>query len=111
MGKFLCGRVSIHQYDDDDNSSGVVDDNFTCEWINTSNTRSNSSLASSSNDLNGGSRRPLKKRIVTHGFVWKHFEKVKDSNGNELVICKLKKNPKYYYYYYYKEIFDQLVVD
>ena len=91
MENFYAEEYQYHQYDDDDNSSGVVDDNFTCEWINTSNTRSNSSLASSSNDLSSGSRRPLKKWIVTLGFVWKYFEKVKDSNGNEFVICKLKK--------------------
>ena len=106
MENFYAEEYQYHQYDDDDNSSGVVDDNFTCEWINTSNTRSNSSLASSSNDLSGGSRRPLKKRIVTHGFVWKHFEKVKNSNGNEFVICKLKKKTKYYYYYYKKNLVD-----
>jgi hypothetical protein len=62
-GKFLCGRVSIPSIWFDDNSSGVVDDNFTCEWIDTSNIRSNCSLASISNDLSGGSRRPLKNEL------------------------------------------------
>ena len=60
MENFYAEEYQYHQYDDDDNSSGVVDDNFTCERINISNTRSNSSLTSSSNYLSGGSRIPLK---------------------------------------------------
>lgn len=83
-----------YQYYDNDNDygsdGGVVDNNFTCEPVNISDTRSNNSLASSSNSLSSSFRRPSKKRI-THSFVWKHFEKVKDSNGYEFVICKAKK--------------------
>jgi hypothetical protein len=31
MENFYAEEYQYHQYDDDDNSSGVVDDNFTCE--------------------------------------------------------------------------------
>ena len=96
--------VEEHQcYDDDDNDNGddgdgdgvgdggVVGNNFTCEPIDISDTSTNNSLVSSSNDLSSGSRRPSKKRVITHSFVWKYFEKVKDSGGYEFVICKAKK--------------------
>ena len=86
-------KYAEYQYYEEDANGGVgagVGDNYPCEIINidTRSNHSNNSLASSSSS---GSR-PLKKRIITYSFVWKYFEKIKDSNGDEFVICKLKKN-------------------
>jgi hypothetical protein len=78
------------QYYGNDNGSvgGVIDDNLTCEPVTISDNRS---YNSNSNNSSSSSKRPSKKRIISHSFVWKHFERMKDSNGCEFVICKAKK--------------------